>query len=350
MKVLETISIEQDNVNDESVIIKNIYFEPGDYVEQESLLLDYETSKASHEIVSSSSGYIQYLCDIDDIIDVGKAIVTISDEKVDESNIPTQDTLTRKAYFSKKAFEILNQLGLSESLFTEYERVTAADVEEVNKLRNDYSEITKLSPTKKEEIKNLFDPARATLVSTVAKYIDAQTLNLDILYDHSEFRSSILPIVIKEICGIIEAEKSMSVLNAFCDQDNIYLYKDMNAGIALNFGDGLRIGVIKQANKKSLTEIEDALLSLIDKYIERKLTVEDISDATFTITDLTDQNIDSFTPLIKNKNSMMIGICGERGGLQSISITFDHRVTDGLLASIFLNRVIDKIVSNCEVQ
>jgi pyruvate dehydrogenase E2 component (dihydrolipoamide acetyltransferase) len=343
MKILETISIEQDNVNDESVVIKNLYYESGDFVEQESLLLDYETSKASHEIVSSSSGYVQYLCDLEDIIDVGKVIIKISDEKVDESNIPADDEVTQNSNFSKKALERMHQLGLSESMFTDYERVTTADVEEVYSLKKDYSEIIKLSPTKKEEIKNLFDPGKATLVSTVAKNINAKTLDLDILYDHSELNNSILPVIIKEISRIIEQETSMNVLNAFCDQDKLYIYKDINAGIALNFGDGLRVGVIKLANKKSLAEIEESLLDLIDKYIERKLTTDDISDATFTITDLTDQNIDSFIPLIKNKNSMMIGICGEQGGVQSISVTFDHRATDGLVASKFLNRLIDNI-------
>ena len=343
MKILETISIEQDNVNDESVVIKNMYYESGDFVEQDSLLLDYETSKASHEIVSSSSGYVQYLCDLEDIIDVGKVIIKITDMKVDESNIPTADEATQDSNFSKKALERMNQLGLSESMFAAFERVTTADVEEVYALKKDYSEIIKLSPTKKEEIKNLFDPSKATLVSTVAKNINAKTLDLDILYDHSELNNSILPVIIKEISSIIEQEKSMNVLNAFCDQDKLYIYKDINAGIALNFGDGLRVGVIKQANKKSLAEIEESLLMLIDKYIERKLTTGDISDATFTVTDLTDQSIDSFTPLIKNKNSMMIGICGERGGVQSISVTFDHRATDGLVASKFLNSLIDNI-------
>jgi pyruvate/2-oxoglutarate dehydrogenase complex dihydrolipoamide acyltransferase (E2) component len=344
MKILETISIEQDNVNDESVVIKNLYFESGDFVEPESLLLDYETSKASHEMVSSSSGYVQYLCDVEDIIDVGKVIIKISDEKVDELIIPTSDKVTQKSNFTKKALERMKQLGLSESMFAAFERVTTADIEELYALKKDYSDIIKLSPTKKEEIKNLFDPAKATLVSTVAKNINSKSLDLDILYDHSELTNSILPVIIKEISSIFEQDKSMNVFNAFFDEDKLYIYKDINAGIALNFGDGLRVGVIKHANKKSLAEIEESLLDLIDKYIERKLTSEDISDATFTVTDLTDQNINSFIPLIKNKNSMMIGICGEQGGIQSISATFDHRAADGLVASKFLNMLIDVIL------
>jgi pyruvate dehydrogenase E2 component (dihydrolipoamide acetyltransferase) len=343
MKILETISIEQDNVNDESVIIKNLYFETGDYVEKDSLLIDYETSKASHEIFSTESGYLEYLCELEDVVDVGDKIVNIYDEKVDEVQMSKKDGIENSPIFSKKAMAKLNELGLKMELFSEYDNVTESLVTEIYNKNKYYSEVQKLSPTKREEIKNLFNSDRATLISTVAKDINSRTLDLDIIYEHPELNNSLLPVIIEQVSRILDDDESMKLLNSFCEGDEVYVYKAINAGIALNFGDGLRVGVIKDANNSSLSEIEEALLGLIDKYIERKLSTEDISDATFTITDLTDQNIDSFIPLIKNKNSMMLGICGSKNGVQHISITFDHRVTDGLFASKLLNLLLDNL-------
>jgi sugar O-acyltransferase (sialic acid O-acetyltransferase NeuD family) len=133
MKVLETISIEQDNVNDESVVIKNLYYESGDFVEKDSLLLDYETSKASHEIHSSCSGYVHYLCDFEDIISVGSSILKITNAKIDETVRKVSIDMPKTVNFSKKALEKIKKLGLSESLFSSLERVTAADVEEFSR-------------------------------------------------------------------------------------------------------------------------------------------------------------------------------------------------------------------------
>ena len=54
-------------------------------------------------------------------------------------------------------------------------------------------------------------------------------------------------------------------------------------------------------------------------------------------------NVDSFQPLLLNNNSLMFGLSGEKGHRQTINITFDHRVTDGLEISKFLNEIIDEL-------
>ena len=344
MKILETISLERDNVNDESVIIKNLYFETGDHVEKESLLLDYETSKASHEIFSSESGYVEYLYDIDAVANVGAEILRIHESPIEITAPEDQPAIAKEPMFSKKALAKIEELGINKELFKQYDKVTEALVLEKYESSKTYHQVLDISPTKKEEIKNLYNPKMATLISTVGKKIKSRVLDLDDLYKNSALENSLLPIIIEQLASIL-AEENTKIFNSYCEDDKIYVYKEVNAGIALNFGDGLRIGVIKNADKKSLTQIEDNLFKLIDKYIERKLTIEDISNATFTITDLTDQRVDSFTPLIKNQNSIMVGLCGQKNVEQLVSVTFDHRVTDGLAASQLLNLLYERMVS-----
>ena len=61
----------------------------------------------------------------------------------------------------------------------------------------------------------------------------------------------------------------------------------------------------------------------------------DITGATVAMTDLTAQEITNFNPLIVKNNSIMIGLSGMKSSNQSISIAFDHRVSDGLEISNF---------------
>ena len=58
---------------------------------------------------------------------------------------------------------------------------------------------------------------------------------------------------------------------------------------------------------------------------------------------MTEKGIDNFTPLITSSNSLMIGLAGNKESIQRIIIAFDHRVTDGLEISAFLNDIIKNL-------
>ena len=77
-------------------------------------------------------------------------------------------------------------------------------------------------------------------------------------------------------------------------------------------GSGLKIGVIKKSSSLSIKEIESKAIQLIDKYIDDKLQKEDIEDFSVVLTDLTEKQIDNFTPLITTSNTLMIGLWSKR--------------------------------------
>ena len=113
--------------------------------------------------------------------------------------------------------------------------------------------------------------------------------------------------LIKVISDLLKTEKYKH-LNSSCDGDNIYINDDVNFGLALNLGSGLKIGVIKKSSSLSIKEIESKAIQLIDKYIDDKLQKEDIEDFSVVLTDLTEKQIDNFTPLITTSNTLMIGL------------------------------------------
>ena len=82
-------------------------------------------------------------------------------------------------------------------------------------------------------------------------------------------------------------------------------------------------------------------MDLSTSYLEDVLDVEDVTGITFTITDLSSQDVLFFTPLINMGNSAILGISAvdKKLNRSTLSLTFDHRVTDGNIAAAFLKEL-----------
>lgn len=115
----------------------------------------------------------------------------------------------------------------------------------------------------------------------------------------------------------------------------------------MDMDDGLKVVNLKNTDKMSLLEIDKMIYDLALKYIDKKLTSEDLTNTTFTITDLSSFGALSFTPLINKNNSAILGISKIDKKLNRIiiSLSFDHRVTEGKIASLFLQELKDRIES-----
>jgi len=249
--------------------------------------------------------------------------------------------------FTKKAEKKINDLGLDKALFAKYDIVTETIVEQIieknsNEENSNNIDVMQVQLTKLTEIDQLDNSERYGLISIVSKKINTNSLDLDTPYKYLEFKDSIGLLLVKVATEILSKD-IYKHLNGYYNNSLIKCYKTVNFGIALNLGDGLKIGVINDVYSKSIQDIEERTLKLIDKYIDGKMQPDDMTGATVILTDLTDQNIDYFMPLVVKNTSIMIGLSGEKGKNQLITIAFDHRVTDGLEVSNFLNEIITEI-------
>lgn len=347
MSVIETLKIPQDNVNDNDVTISSIYIEANDYINENTIILDYETSKANFELSISMAGYVQLNCNEGDIVKIGQIIGVVSDNRdyvhQFEENLDGEEVSQQT--FSKKAEILINENSIDKSVF-KYEQFVTEEI--VRNFLNDSnniipgSDIIKISPRKLFEIKNLTNVSRNGLVSSVEKTFNSSIIDTDSPYEKDEFKGSLSIMLIKIISELLLKEKYKH-LNSSCDGENIFINNDVNFGLALNLGSGLKIGVIKKSDTLSINGIESKAIELIDKYIDDKLQKEDIEDFSVVLTDLTEKNIDNFTPLITSSNTLMIGLAGEKGLIQRLIIAFDHRVTDGLEISSFINDILKNL-------
>jgi pyruvate dehydrogenase E2 component (dihydrolipoamide acetyltransferase) len=125
----------------------------------------------------------------------------------------------------------------------------------------------------------------------------------------------------------------------------------VNIGLAVAKGDGLIVPNVKNAETKSLEEIAVETERLIADTRDGKVQMEDITGGTFTISSLGPYGITSFSPIINQPELGILGVCDMvdtpvvRDGqivirtMMNLSLTADHRVVDGVMASKFLKRI-----------
>ncbi len=164
-----------------------------------------------------------------------------------------------------------------------------------------------------------------------------------------------------DICVLAAAKtlRDVPVANASLIDNEIVLWEDINIGVAVALegagalGGGLIVPVIRNADKKSLTEISLELKAAVRKARDGKLMPDDVSGGTFTITNLGSLGDGSWgygTPIINQPQSAILGTGAisdrpvVRDGeiviraMMPISFTFDHRVLDGAPAGVFSSR------------
>jgi len=151
-----------------------------------------------------------------------------------------------------------------------------------------------------------------------------------------------------------ESLKHFPEMNSSLSNDKeLIIYKDyFNIGIAIDTDDGLIVPNIKNANEKSISEISIEISKLSELAKKRRITKDMMSGATFTISSLGGFGGRFFTPII---NPPEVGILGlskihdivklNRSTPYSkkylpMSLSYDHRVINGVYAVNFLNHLI----------
>jgi pyruvate dehydrogenase E2 component (dihydrolipoamide acetyltransferase) len=126
------------------------------------------------------------------------------------------------------------------------------------------------------------------------------------------------------------------------------LKKYFNIGVAVNTPNGLMVPVIKDADKKSLTELQTDLVALAGKARDGKLSPSDMSGACFTISSLGGIGGTGFTPIVNAPEVAILGVSKSQvkpvwNGTEFIpttmlplSLSYDHRVIDGALGAEFI--------------
>jgi pyruvate dehydrogenase E2 component (dihydrolipoamide acetyltransferase) len=152
------------------------------------------------------------------------------------------------------------------------------------------------------------------------------------------------------IKAIAQALRKHMILNSTLVDNEIQVLEDINIGMALALPDGnLIVPVIHQADKKNIVEIAGRARDLQERAKISKLTLDDVRKGTFTLTNIGMLPGSRWTtPIINQPQCAILGTGAIRQApvvrndqivirsVVSISLTFDHRIVNGLPASLFL--------------
>ena len=145
-------------------------------------------------------------------------------------------------------------------------------------------------------------------------------------------------------------------LNAILMGDKIELLEDIHIGLAVPLQDGLLVPVVRHTDRHPVTEIARETRRLTRAARNGRLTVDEVSGSTFTVTNLGVYGVDFFVPIINPPEAAILGIGRivkkpviKRGQLahrqmMTLCLSFDHRVVDGPQAAAFL-RTVSRLLS-----
>jgi pyruvate/2-oxoglutarate dehydrogenase complex dihydrolipoamide acyltransferase (E2) component len=157
-----------------------------------------------------------------------------------------------------------------------------------------------------------------------------------------------LPFVVR---ATTDALLEYPLVNARLDGDNIVVHRYVNMGIAVSYDQGLIVPVIKGADGMNTVGIARAIADLAERARAHQLKPDEVQSSTFTITNPGPYGSTTSLPIISTPNTGILSLDAITKrpvviedaiairSMVNISMSWDHRVIDGELATRFLARV-----------
>ncbi len=207
-----------------------------------------------------------------------------------------------------------------------------------------------LSRMKRTEARYIGSAYRSTLQSAVT--VAVPTRGLKAAADlHPSLEGNTTAVIVFEAARLL---RKYPVFNACHVDGAAHFYEQVNIGVAMDDGRGLKVPVIREADGLDLPQTADAIRDLLVGYVGDELPVESLAGGTFTVTDLSGEGVHDFHPLINQGQAAILGIGaeffppGSREGTFNLTMTFDHQLAEGRSAAGFLNDLASRLAGHDE--
>ena len=361
----------------------------GDAVQLDEPLLEVSTDKVNSEIPSPVAGILKkILARPDEELQVGEILaiverqgvtseVSLTQEPVSKPmQVPNAD-VTNKDFFSPAVLRVAAERGVSLEALQKIQgtgvggRITKQDVEDFEEkktpcmpspcpfkkepLTTVEGEVERLKMTGMRKaiaenmVKSFYEAPHATLINE----IDITPIMKMIQSKKDEFyakHAAKLTVTSFILLALAKALQEFPLLNSSLDKDTIVLKKAVNIGVAVSIEQGLIVPVVKNCQKSTLSEIAYAIQDLSLKARNGKLSPSDVLEGTITVTNFGMSGVSIGVPIIRYPEVAIIGIGAIKKRVQVmeddslavrsmvyLSLTFDHRVIDGMYGCSFLS-------------
>lgn len=396
----------------EEVEVIELCAEVGQTIDSEDPIMVLETDKAAMEIPASVSGVIKNIyISVGDMVSQGMPFIEV-EVSISKDEVNSKDEVKEKANEvsdSKKPIkkEVLKEVVIATNSPINYKNSSIHSGPAVRKLAREFGinlvEVKGCGPKGrilKEDLhvfvsnrlsnksQSGFQPSQPDIdyskwgevkleklskfQKTAAKNLHTSWINIPHVTQHDDADITNLLLLRKDlnlahkvkvsplafiIKATIETLKLFPTMNTSltASMDSIVQKEYFNIGIAVDTPEGLIVPNIKDADKKSILQISDEVMTLATLAKERKLKVEQLKGASFTISSLSGIGGKYFTPII---NPPEVGILGLSKTFDSlslfnekvisvkkmpVSLSYDHRVINGAYAAKFITEFLNQL-------
>lgn len=335
------------------------YKKEGETVEKNEPLVEVISEKATYDVEAPASGILRKIlieAGAEAPVDQTLAIVAGADEpyseaQMDETGMRAFEEAGKSVLASPAAKRVAREHGIDLSAVRgsgPEGRIVEADVErlfeESRGTRPRVKEIVPLTAFRRTSAERLSQSFRTAPHSTIMMEVDASRM----VVARERLRVSYSAILVKAVAAALAEYPSV---NSSLEGDRVIVFEEVNVGLAVATENGLVVPVIHDAEGTSIQEVERAIEDLTSKAKRGRLSVEEVSKGTFTITNLGMFGVECFIPIINPPEAaiLAVGAVKEKpvvaeGRVQvrpvmMLSLTYDHRILDGAPAAEFLRRV-----------
>jgi len=172
------------------------------------------------------------------------------------------------------------------------------------------------------------------------------------LQSDKSMRVSLTDLLIKITAAAMGKHKTM---NAYLEEDEIVYSDGINIGLAVSMGETLTVPVLKNLENKKIKDIVIEKAELINKAKDNKLKKENLTGGSLTISNLGMYGTEIFTPILNAPESGILGVGAVKKKpvviddeikaqrMMWLSLSFDHRLVEGVAAAKFLREIKDLI-------
>jgi 2-oxoglutarate dehydrogenase E2 component (dihydrolipoamide succinyltransferase) len=365
------------------VVIAKWNKKTGDYVAMDELLCELESDKATFELNAEAAGILTTHGNEGDTIKVGDLIASIdttaakpialkpaseSIKNTEEKNtVPKVETPHSTNYASgtpsPAAAKILAEKGVDitavkgtgkDGRITKADALTAELKTTTNETKTRNERAEKMTSLRKTVAKRLVAVKNETAMLTTFNEVDMKPI-MDLRNQYkNQFKETHgvnLGFMSFFTKAVTVALKQFPSVNAYINGEEILFHDYCDISIAVSAPKGLVVPVIRNAESMTLAEIEKEVVLLATKARENKLTIEEMTGGTFTITNGGVFGSMLSTPIINAPQSAILGMHNivERAVVKDgqivirpimyVALSYDHRIIDGRESVGFLVKV-----------
>jgi 2-oxoglutarate dehydrogenase E2 component (dihydrolipoamide succinyltransferase) len=355
----------------------------GDYVERDEVIAELESEKATFEINAEQAGTLHTLAKEGDTLNIGDVACTIDTDAVRPEKPVTTTTETSPPASASQAVppaappatelkatpvaaaiiadkrvdtKTVSPTGIHGKILKQDVLAVLQSPGRVPQLqpfsRTDRPE--KMSNLRKTVSRRLVEAKNTTAMLTTFNEVDMGKI-MDLRKQHKETFQKVHGVGLGFMSFFTKActfaLQEWPSVNAYIDGDQVIYHEYCDVSIAVSAPKGLVVPVIRNAESLSMADIERKVVELATKARENKLTIEEMTGGTFTITNGGVFGSLMSTPIINIPQSAILGMhkIQDRpmaiGGkveirpMMYLALSYDHRIIDGRESVSFLVRV-----------